>query len=228
MKFKDVELLPGVIVDANDPKMLGRVKATVPSLFDNSAMDVDGMPWIYPISMIGYQGFSKLQEGSKIWVYKIEGNYREFWYMPMFEANADTRKIIADYEEPDVLISRSAGANSVYIYYTDKQGIMLKLGENSFINMKANGEILAKSSNGQVSIRDNKVYIGSDSAEQPAILGNNLDKVLAQLSSDIQKVAEAANGSPYTAALVQPLTDASQNLSQGIGDNIKCKDTIVS
>ena len=228
MKFKDVELLPGVVIDAKDPKMLGRVKATVPTLFDNSSMDVKGMPWIYPISMIGYQGFSKLQEGSKIWVYKTEGNYREFWYMPMFEANSDTRGIIADYEEPDVLISRSAGANSVYIYYTDKQGIMMKLGENSFINMKANGEILAKSSNGQVSIRDNKVYIGTDKAEQPAILGNNLDQVLAQLASDIQKVAEAANTSPYTTALFQPLSTASQNLSQGIGDNIKCKDTIVS
>ena len=53
MKFKDVELLPGVVIDAKDPKMLGRVKATVPTLFDNSAMDVKVMPWIYPISMIG-------------------------------------------------------------------------------------------------------------------------------------------------------------------------------
>lgn len=228
MKFKDVELLPGVIIDAKDPKMLGRVKATVPTLFDNSAMDVKGMPWIYPISMIGYQGFSKLQEGSKIWVYKIEGNYREFWYMPMFEANADTRKIIADYEEPDVLISRSAGANSVYIYYTDKQGIMLKLGENSFINMKANGEILAKSTEGQVSIRDGKVYVGSEDTKEQAVLGNTLDKVLGQLASDLMQVATVASNNPYTTALFKPLSDASNNLKSGIGKNILCDYTLVS
>lgn len=228
MKFKDVELLPGVVIDAKDPKMLGRVKATVPTLFDSSAMDVKGMPWIYPISMIGYQGFSKLQKGSKIWVYKTEGNYREFWYMPMFEANASTREIIADYEEPDVLISRSAGSNSVFVYYTDKQGIMMKVGENSFINLKANGEILAKASNGTVSIRDNKVYIGSENAKQPTVLGNDLDKVLAKLAADLQSVAGAANMSPYTMSLFQPLATASQNLSQGIGDKIKTKDVIVS
>lgn len=228
MKFKDVELLPGVIIDANDPKMLGRIKCVIPGVFDTSTMDKEGMPWIYPISMIGYQGFSKLQEGSKVWVYVTENNYREFWYMPMFEAHADTREIIADYDEPDVLISRSAGSNSVYIYYTNKQGIMLKVGENTLINVKPDGEILAKSTNGQISIKNDKVYIGSEDAEEPAILGNKLDQVLSKLSSDLNSIAQACSSSPYTIALSTPIMTASQNLSQGIGDNIKCKNTIVS
>lgn len=228
MKFKDVELLPGVVIDVEDPKMLGRIKCVIPGVFDTSTMDKEGMPWIYPISMIGYQGFSKLQEGSKVWVFVQENNYREFWYMPMFEANADTRQIISDYDEPDVLISRSAGANSVYIYYTDKQGIMLKLGDNSFINMKANGEILAKSTEGQVSIRDGKVYVGDENAKEQAVLGNSLDKVLGQLASDLMSLGTKAAGSPYTSPLSQPFMDASNNLQQGIGKNILCDYTIVS
>ena len=68
MKFSETELLPGVVIDVDDPKMLGRVKATVPTLFDENIMNKEGMPWIYPLTMIGYQGFSKLQKGSKIYL----------------------------------------------------------------------------------------------------------------------------------------------------------------
>jgi hypothetical protein len=147
--------------------------------------------------------------------------------MPMFEAHQDTRDIITDYEEPDVLISRSAGTNSVYIYYTDAQGIMLKLGENSFVNLKADGEILAKSQEGQVSIRDNKVYVGSSDASEQAVLGNSLDETLKQLASDLSNIAQVAQSSPYTMPLFDPVLKASQNLSNGIGNNILCSNTIV-
>ena len=227
MKFKDVELLPGVVIDAADPKMLGRIKVTVPGVFDASVMNKEGLPWVYPITMTGYQGFSKLQEGSKVWVFRIIDGYREFWYMPMFEMNADTRQIISAYEEPDVLISRSAGANSVYIYYTDKEGIMLKLGENSFVNLKASGEIIAKSTEGQVSIRDGKVYVGDSNAEEPAILGNQLETLLINLSSNLTDFSNKAMGDEHTLPLSEPLAKAANDIMSDL-KQIKCTHTIVS
>lgn len=228
MKFKDTELLPGVVVDCNDPKKLGRVRATVPGLFDDSEMDINGMPWIYPITMTGYQGFSKLINGSKIWVFKQEENYKEFWYMPMFEMNGNTRDtILSDYNEPEVLISRSAGDQSVYIYYTDKQGIVIKYG-TAGITINSNGEIIMKSNGGQVSISGGKVYMGNSEATEQAILGNSLNKTLNNLVNDLQKLAEEALKTPYTAKLTQPIIDTANNLQNGIGKKILCDNTVVS
>ena len=48
MKFSDTELLPGVVVSVDDPKMLGRIKVNVPTLFNSESMSVDGLPWVYP------------------------------------------------------------------------------------------------------------------------------------------------------------------------------------
>lgn len=227
MKFKDVELLPGVVIDCKDPKMIGRVKVTVPGLFDSTQMDKEGIPWVYPISMPGYQRFSKLQNGSKVWVFKQEGNYREFWYMPMFQLHEGTRNIVSEYEEPDVLLARSAGENSVYIYYTDKQGIMLKLGPDSSINIKPNGDILSKSGEGQVLISGGKVYIGKESPNEPAVLGNQLYDLLSQLASDLQTLSSKAGSSPYTSTLVEPFATASTNVTSKL-KNILAERTIVS
>ena len=78
--------------------------------------------------MKGYQGFSKLMTGSKVWVFKQKDNYKELWYIPMFELNQNTREIVSQYNEPEVLISRSAGDLSVLINYSDQEGIQLKVG----------------------------------------------------------------------------------------------------
>ena len=94
MKLKECKVIPGVVIDVSDPKYIGRVKADSPGLFDSSVMNKEGMPWLYPLGMGGYQSFSKLRTGSKIWILTDE-DYHEFWYWPMFELNTDTRKIIS-------------------------------------------------------------------------------------------------------------------------------------
>jgi electron transport complex protein RnfC len=121
MKFNETELLPGVVIDVNDPKKLGRVKATVPTLFDEAVMNREGMPWIYPLTMTGYQGFSKLMAGSKIWVFKQQSKPREFWYIPMFELNQNTRTVLENYEEPEVLIE---GLKIVLSLFKNAKGII--------------------------------------------------------------------------------------------------------
>ena len=121
MKLSDYEFFPGSIIDVADPKYQGRVKANVPTLFDPS-MNKDGLPWIYPFTMGGNQSFSKMTEGSKIWVFRNRTNYNEFWYVPMFELKADTRELLGSddtYENGEVLLSRNMGSMSVYIYYND-------------------------------------------------------------------------------------------------------------
>lgn len=225
MKFKDTELLPGVIIEAEDPKKLGRVKATVPGLFDGETMNIEGMPWIYPLMMNSYQHFSKMLKGSKIWVFKQDKNYKEFWYIPMFELNQNTRDIVADYDYPEILISRDVGDASVLAYYTDDNGIMLQIGNDNFINIKPDTSITLHSGTAQIDLKDGKVYIGDGNAEEVAVLGNTLQNVLSTLATDLKNCSNACVG-PLS-ALKAPLLSAHINLNKGI-QKILCSNTLVN
>lgn len=227
MKFKDVELLPGVVVLADDPKNLQRIKVSVPGLFDNSVMNIEGMPWIYPLTMSGFQGYSKLREGSKVWIFKIENNYRELWYIPMFEAREDTRQIIGENQEADILISRSIGDNYVQVYYSEADGVAIKLGDSQVFNLNPSGDITLKSGNANITFSANKISIGQESADQAAVKGNELSNLLSRLASDLSNLATIASSNPYTAPLSSPLTTMSTNISNQL-NNILSSDVQLS
>ncbi len=106
MKLSECEILPGEIIEVEDPKHIGRVKASVPTWFDSSVMDKEALPWIYPFGMCGYQRFSKMEKGRKIWVLHNHENDLEYWYWPMFEEIDITKPIIDKYDSTEVLLGR--------------------------------------------------------------------------------------------------------------------------
>ena len=162
MKFSDYEFFPGVITKVDDPKFLVRVKATVPTVFDSS-MNEDGLPWIYPFTMIGgHQGFAKMREGAKIWVIRNTKNHNEFWYIPMFELTESTSNLVKDdnYEDANVLMSRDNSGNSVYVYYNPTDGIMIKYGDENLININPDSQVIIQAGKAKVVLKDNHVYIG--------------------------------------------------------------------
>ena len=171
-------------------------------MFDSSVMNKEGMPWIYPFSMTGYQGFSKLRTGSKVWIL-TDNDHHEFWYWPMFELNTDTRSIISgdesDYSESEVLLSRNSGENGIYIYYSPSKGIMIQNSENTLINIKSNNEIEIKAGKGNVLIKDNIVYEGNlDKDYTNAVLGNKLDNLLTQVFEYMKSLHNGLLTNPYT------------------------------
>ena len=63
MKLSNCEIRPGVVVTADDPKKMGRIKAVVPGWFNNASMHEEDMFWIAPFtSGSGYQRVSKCIE----------------------------------------------------------------------------------------------------------------------------------------------------------------------
>ena len=216
MYLKDFKIVPGVIIDVDDPKYIGRVKADAPGLFDSSVMSKEGLPWIYPIGMSGYQRFSKLNTGSKIWI-MVDDDYTQFWYWPMFELNEDTKDIISseesDYGESEILLSRNMGDNSVYIYYSPSKGIVVQHGENTSITLTPENELIMKSGDGQVTIKNNEVYVGDAETDsmQKAILGEDLVKYLNNFKTAMNAVATASNAG-YTVNIAAPLKAAVQAL----------------
>lgn len=209
MKLSDYKIIPGTVIDVADPKFIGRIKADAPGLFNSAVMNKEGMPWIYPLGMSGYQRFSKLNVGSKVWIL-TNNDFYEFWYWPMFELNQDTRDIISkdetDYTEGEVLLSRNMGDNSVYIYYTPSKGIMIQQGENTVINLTPDNKIYTRAGDGQVLIQNNNVYIGDTETDnmEKAVKGQMLIDYLNNFRVAFDALASAANVG-YTASIAPAL-----------------------
>jgi len=228
MKFSDYEFFPGVITKVDDPKYIGRIKATVPTIFDSS-MNEDGLPWIYPFTMIGgHQGFSKMREGSKVWVIRNTKNRNEFWYVPMFELTESTSELVKEdnYDDATVLISRDNGGGSVYVYYNQTDGMMIKYGDNNMININPESQITIQAGDAKVLLKDNHVYIGDGKDGEPAVLGDQLKDLLSTFFNNLQTAAGSATlihgAKPYATAVTNAASIAKASL-----DKILCQNTNV-
>lgn len=226
MRLQNAEIIPGTVIDIDDPKHIGRVKAEVPTVFNSSTMSTDGLPWIYPLSMPGYQYFSALRVGSKIWLLKNDDN-TEFWYIPFPELNDDVREIITandgDYEESEVLFARNMGSVSVYMYYNPTEGFMIKYGDNSLINVTPNNEVFIQAGKGKVTIKNDHVYAGDGEEGEPAVYGDKLKDLLQKLSSTFGQMAgKCAN--PYISVLGPDFLKLQTDISSAL-PNLLCKNT---
>lgn len=227
MNLSDYEFYPGSIIDVDDPKQIGRVKANVPTVFDPS-MNSDGLPWIYPFTMPGYQRFSKMMEGSKIWVLRNRNNYQEFWYVPMYELTDDSKELMKDdnYEDAEILMSRKMGNVSVYIYYNSTDGIMIKYGDDNYITINTDSEVILQAGKGQVKISGNHVYLGDGEKGEPAVMGDKLYTALSNLANNLSMAASAGMSIPYTMPMAQCVQQAASGLTGDIA-GIKANNTSV-
>ena len=133
MKFTDLELIPSVIINDIDPKKLGRVRCAVPGYINGETMAVSRMPWIMPLNMNGYQQFSHPMKGQKVWVIKNHTNENEYWYIPFFELNEDSKSYLSqvyDQDHPEILFSRNSGGYHALMTYDDKNGYIVNINEN--------------------------------------------------------------------------------------------------
>lgn len=198
-----MELNPGVVVDANDPECLGRIRCAVPGIFDTRNMAIEELPWVYPFSMGGYQRFSKMAKGAKIWLLHDTKSHEAFWYLPGFEKNDDANPIINRNENTEILFSRMDGSSPSAIYYDDVDGINQKIGENK-INLKANGDIDMQSNGSEITANGGIVNIGKNGeAYEPAAMGNAVFNALDKIKNafkDIMMATGSDNSKICTAA----------------------------
>lgn len=210
MTLADFEILPGVVINTDDPLNQGRVKACAPGLFDTSTMEVDDLFWINPFMMIGQQSFSKMELNSKIWILHNIHNYFEYWYIPMFEINQNSPEVMST--TSDVLLSRSINGEIVQLYYSKDTGFNLNIGDNH-INLSSEG-ILNINASGAV-ITASKSGINLQQADQqlhPAAKADEIVKALGEFCANLTSIATAATSSPYTACLASPIMSASKSL----------------
>ena len=231
MDLSKCKIIPGCIIDAKDPKKIGRVKCMVPTIFNTDQMSKDGLPWVYPFTMPGYQRFSAPQTGQKVWVIQNPDNYNEYWYVPMEEFISDTSSLLEnddDYGTAEILMSRNLGAMSVFMYYLKSKGIILQLGDSTSINITPDGEVHLNAGDSQVQVTSDHVVVGNKNDEhEVTVLGEQLYKLLLNLNKNLQKVATATLTSPYTLSLAAPLLSTTQTLAEDV-EKIRCKNTLVN
>ena len=210
MLFKDIEAIPGVVIDAEDPENLLRVKAAVPGVFDPGTMQKEALPWVYRFPMCGYQQYSKLVAGSRIWVLRNTKNYYEFWYIPFSDLNANTLAVAKS--EADVLISRYTGAGNAQLYYNKEEGFKTILDE-SYIQLDTNGNVINMSNGYSSKVYGEHYYAGKDGgAYEPMVLGKKLTNLFKQISSGLDALASVAESSPYTSQLSSPIRKIKSNI----------------
>lgn len=222
MKLADVEMIPGVVVDDEDPKFLGRLKISAPGEFDVDSMDINDMFWVYPFPVGGYQSFSHMLKGSKVWLIKNTKNYYEYWYLPYFEMNANTFNLVNSKKkyDADVLVSRSDGSNNIQMYYNPEDGFNQKIGFAS-INIMPDGTISittggAAPSAGTFHTNSKNNEIGYDGGEYPrqfAVMGENLHKLLDELNGKFKTLATTAAPCPFTSHLAKTLNEICDTIS---------------
>lgn len=224
MKFADTELLPGVVVNDEDPKQIGRVKVNCPGLFNSGTMKEEGLPWVYPITMWGYQNFSKIKKGSKVWIFKQKNNYKEFWYMPMFELNGLSKQLLGNYSETEILFARQSGETSAYINYTEDNGMIIAVSDST-ITLLPDSQIIIKAGDANVKLAQGKVYIGSESSGEPAVLGNKLVDALTSIKNSFDQLMNAST--PFFTAHLKPVFKAAGIDLQAKINEVLCKNTFV-
>lgn len=214
MKFSDFELYQGVVVDANDPKHLCRVKAVAPGLFDNSTMNVNEMFWIYPFTGQGYQKVSKPSEGQKIWIINNTKNEYGYWWIPYPELNMNTTATIQN-DDYDVLVSRSGAGVGSQMYYNRDDGFVTRINTSASTQISPSGNILQNSNGMQMSMKDGQVFFGTETgSNHPVVLGDKLVDVLNSLKQNLSNLALKASSSWTTVHLAEDLNKAVADLNK--------------
>ncbi len=226
MKLSNVEMVLGVCVSNNDPKKLGRIKVTSPGRFDTATMAIEGLPWVYPLTTNGYQSYSTITEGGKVWLIDNKDNSDEFWYIPYHELNADTKGAIGGDVDTDVCFSRNVGGKLVQLYHNSTDGVVLR-NADTVVKLASDGACVIESDNGTIRIEGNTVYCGKkDGAQEPMVRGNVLQDILNNLAKNLKSLWQTSAQNPYTAPLAQTFMNASNDITNSISELLSSSCTL--
>lgn len=216
MKLSDLDLYVGVVVDANDPKHLCRVKAVAPGLFDNSTMDINDMHWVHPFTAQGYQRVSKPMEGQKIWILNDKTNEYGYWYLPYPELNTNTTACVQS-DDTDVIVSRSGAGVGNQMYYNRDEGFVTRTSTEGCQQLLPNGDIKNTSNGTVVSQEGGQVFVGEDKgAAHQMVLGDKLQELLGNLAKDLSNLSVKAGSFWATAGLASDFATASSNINNAL------------
>lgn len=203
--LSNYELIPGIAASVIDEEQLGRIKVAFSGDENTSNVKLSSLPWACPFTTTGnYQGFSKLCDGAKVWILRNVNNQYEMWYIPMFELNPNTKNLSANYDNIDILISRSKGSENVQLNYSDSDGMNMSIGGSS---VKVNSDktvTLTSEGGGKVSVNGDNIMLNTDSTNEHLISSNKILDLFDSVNSVLEAVRNHAATNPNISNFVMP------------------------
>lgn len=183
----------GEVVNNEDPKKLGRVRVRVLDVFEE--IPDDALPWASPHRDINGNQFVVPDKGKVVTVYFENGNIYTPIYIYAQHYNVNLQKKLdnvsgADYTSMRALIFD----HKTQMYSNDADGLMMDYKYNQ-INIK--NDVI------NLNLKDNTAHvnIGTDDANQQAILGNNFMDWMDQFIDNLL----GSNAGPYLGNLGAPV-----------------------
>lgn len=216
MNMNDLELIPAVIINANDPDKLGRVQCGALNEMDTSSMEKDLLPWCMPFSMGGAQRYSQPLEKQKCWLLKNKKSPNTYWWIPAPDMIGDTQNIINEKSENnvDVLHLRKSGGTTMMQTADDINGYSMKTS-TSHISVGQNGSSDIGAKDAEVRLNNGKIEIEAGSEGlQRTLLGDNVVNLFLDMAAAFEQMGRICIN-PGSWAL-SPLGPEFFNLAQKI------------
>ncbi len=183
----------GIVIDNNDPKKIGRIKARVINIFDD--IPVEDIPWSSPWKDLNGNSFNLPDIGKVVSIVFDQGNpYKpEYIYAEHYNVNLK--------QKLDTL-SDGAYKSMKSIMFDHKTQIFSNDDDGLIVDYKFNNiNILEDSIN--INVKDNytSLNLGDSNANQPVILGNNWMEWFDEFVENLL----GSNGGPYLGNLSSPV-----------------------
>lgn len=156
----------GLVVDNDDPKKLGRLKVSVPSVYGN--IKTEDLPWSEPCFPYGHtdKGIFFIPElNSLVSVMFVNGSpYKPLWLGSIFRENEN----VVPSEAKDVYPSRKIiKTNTGYLMFDDdSQYIELKHRCGSRISLSSDGDVTIHAAHDVVILADHQIMMDLTSKER--------------------------------------------------------------
>lgn len=223
MKLVNATLRPGVVraVEKN-----GNIKASAPGLFSHED-DPSLLPPIFPFPIGNTNTFTQPKELDEVWVLQNTDNPLELFWIRKDDYDTNNSELnLQDETNVDIICNRDSGMGWASIYFSDGTGWVIK-NDSSKIQISKTGDIILEtgaSKHQRMSIGSDGIILGT--GEQPAVLGKNLQDVLYEIISELNKIKMAAMTNPFTSnigtALADlPATKLTQSISTIVSSNVK-------
>ena len=183
----------GIVEDNNDPKRLGRVKARVMDVFDDT--DINNIPWASPWKDLSGDEFKIPDKGKVITIIFENANINEPEYIFADNYNINLEKKLSQLSESDYLTTKSLiFDHKTQIYVNDSEGLKLDHKFN-IINIKDKSI--------DINIKDNfsKINLGTSNSTQRVILGDNF----LDWFDNFVNILMGSEGGPFLGNLGAPM-----------------------
>lgn len=183
----------GIVEDNNDPKKIGRCRIRVIDIFDD--IPTEDIPWATPQKDLNGNQFILPDVGKVVSVIFDNGNIYtpEYRYAQRYNINLEDK--LKALSETGYRSMRSViFDHKTQVYSNDDEGLILDYKMNK-INVDANSIHLELKGDG------GSVNIGSKTATQPAILGDNFLNWFDEFVDELL----GSNGGPYLGNLTAPV-----------------------